>query len=293
MALLGIGGIGKTTLAAGLAQSVAHSFERVYWRSLRNAPPVGEWLPGAIGFLSDQQVVPPAAESEQVPALVQLLRTRRTLLVLDNSETLFEPAQPETTYRHGMEGYGRLFQVVGETSHQSCFLLTSREAPPELMVLGAGVRTLELHGLRSEEAQGMLADKQLFGDTNTWLSLVERYGGNGLALKIVGDAIRQIYDGDVAAFLNDAIAIYGTVFGGIRRLLDDQVQRLSPMEFAVLTRLAIEREPVSLSELVRDLAPNFPNTRSSRQSKRCVDARSWSEAKGKQASRCSRWCSNT
>ncbi|MBV9173599.1 MAG: helix-turn-helix domain-containing protein, partial [Chloroflexi bacterium] len=35
VAVLGMGGMGKTTLAARLAQEVATSFERVYWRSLR------------------------------------------------------------------------------------------------------------------------------------------------------------------------------------------------------------------------------------------------------------------
>jgi hypothetical protein len=40
VAVLGMGGIGKTSLAAWVAQKVAPSFERVYWRSLRNAPPV-------------------------------------------------------------------------------------------------------------------------------------------------------------------------------------------------------------------------------------------------------------
>ena len=34
VAVLGMGGIGKTSLAARLAQDVAPSFERVYWRSL-------------------------------------------------------------------------------------------------------------------------------------------------------------------------------------------------------------------------------------------------------------------
>jgi transcriptional regulator with XRE-family HTH domain len=37
--VVGMGGIGKTSLAAKLAQDVAPSFERVYWRSLRDAPP--------------------------------------------------------------------------------------------------------------------------------------------------------------------------------------------------------------------------------------------------------------
>src|SRR5262249_3590797 len=59
VALLGMGGIGKTTVAARLAQTVAPSFDQVYWRSLRTAPPVDHWLAGAIAFLSGQQLVPP------------------------------------------------------------------------------------------------------------------------------------------------------------------------------------------------------------------------------------------
>ena len=39
VAVLGFGGIGKTSLAAAAAQQWSTSFERVYWRSLRNAPP--------------------------------------------------------------------------------------------------------------------------------------------------------------------------------------------------------------------------------------------------------------
>jgi WD40 repeat protein/transcriptional regulator with XRE-family HTH domain len=255
VAVLGMGGIGKTSLAARLAQSVAPSFERVHWRSLRNAPPVTEWLAGAIGFLSDQQLVLPVSESERIAALLQLLRARRCLLVLDNSETLFEPHQPEGRYRPGMDGYGRLLQAVGEASHQSCLVLTSREAPPELAVLGEGARRLELHGLGTAEAQALLAVKALIGDLQAWANLVDRYSGNGLALKIVAETIRQVYDGDIAAFLEDAVAAYGVVFGGIRRLLDVQVERLSPIEHDVLKQLAIEREPMGLAELSRDMVP--------------------------------------
>ena len=70
----GGGGIGKTTLAARLAQDVAPSFQSVYWRSLRDAPPTSEWLGGAIGFLSDQRAVLPEGEAARLTALLQLLR---------------------------------------------------------------------------------------------------------------------------------------------------------------------------------------------------------------------------
>jgi WD40 repeat protein len=256
VAVLGMGGIGKTILAARLARTVASSFERVYWRSVRNAPPPSEWLAGAIGFVADQPVVPPPSESERINALLQLLRARPCLLVLDNCETLFEPGQRETRYRAGMEGYGRVLQAVGDGWHQSCLVLTSREAPPELSVLAGGVRELEVHGLGISETQVLLADKQLSGDTQTWTGLVERYGGNGLALRIVGETIRQVYDGDIVQFLEEVIASYGALFGGIRRLLDVQAERLSTVERDVLTRLAVEREPITLAELAGEMAPN-------------------------------------
>ena len=226
----------------------------MYWRSLRDAPPVGEWLAGAIGFLSDQQLVPPAGEAERLPALLQLLRDRRCLLVLDNLETLLEPCQREGRYREGLAGYGRLLQAVGEASHQSCMVLTSREAPPELTILGGdSVRTFTLGGLGVEDAEVLLAPKQLAGTKQQWAELTARFGGNGLALKLVGERIRELFGGDLGGFLEEAGA--GTVFGGIRRLLAEQVERGSALEHQVLRALAVAREPVTMAGLLSAPGP--------------------------------------
>ena len=254
VAVLGMGGIGKTSLTAKLAQEVAPGFERIYWRSLRDAPPVSDWLAGAIGFLSDQQRVPPAAESERLARLLQLLRERRCLLVLDNSETLFEPGQRQGRYRTGMAGYGRLLLDVGDTSHRSCLVLTSREAPPELPALADdAVRTLQLGGLGVDEAQVLLAPKQLDGTAQQWAELNARFGGNGLALKVIGESIRELFAGEIGSFLDEAGA--GRVFGGIRRLLADQVDRSSALEQQVLRGLAVKREPVQMAAILAALGP--------------------------------------
>src|SRR5262245_4707977 len=253
-AVLGMGGIGKTALVARLAQDVVPALQRVYWRSLRDALPTSEWLAGAIGFLSDQQVVPPQNDAARLAVLLQLLRGPPSLLVLDNFETVLEPGERQGRYRDGYAGYGRLLQTIGEGRHQSCLVVTSREAPPELAVLGAAaVRTLQLGGLGIAEGRVLLADKQLSGTAADWAELIARFGGNGLALKVVGESIREVFGGDLGAFLQESGS--GTVFGGIRRLLAEQLERSSALEQHVLRVLAVEREPVTLAELLAELGP--------------------------------------
>jgi len=219
---------------------------------------------------------------------------------LDNFETVLEPGQPEGRYRDGLAGYGALLQAVGELRHQSCLLVTSREAPPELAVLGAdAVRRFQLGGLGVPEGQALLADKQLSGTDEEWATLIARFGGNGLALKVVGESISQVFGGDIAMFLEQSGA--GTVFGGIRRLLADQLERSSALEQEVLRVLAVERDPVTVAELIAALGPP-PRSRDGAGGGRGT---AQALARGAQprppvvpqstplrGSRCNRWCSS-
>ena len=117
VAVLGMGGIGKTSLTAKLAEEVASSFARVYWRSLRDATPISDWLAGAIGFLSDQQRVPPPAESERIAALLQLLRERRCFL----SWIIAKPCSSQANARGAI---GQAWPATGACCRSST---TSRE----------------------------------------------------------------------------------------------------------------------------------------------------------------------
>jgi transcriptional regulator with XRE-family HTH domain len=245
----GEGGIGKTTLTARLARDLADEIAAVHWRSLRTAPPPEEWLARAIAALSAPQAVPPEGLEARLARLLDLLRTRRGLLVLDHLEAVLEPGVPEVRYRAGYEGYGEILRRLGESGHQGCLLVTSREQP--LREDQTAIRALRLQGLEVDEARALLRHRDLAGDEAALGALVARYAGNPLALQVVGKTAATVFDGDLAAFLAHSVA----VFGEIRRLLDEQVARLSVQERAVLRWLAAEREPVGFAELVADLGP--------------------------------------
>ena len=245
--LLGIGGIGKTSLAAKLSQQISPAFERVIWRSVRNAPPLGTLLQDLVSFLSQQQDT-----EATLKRLMHWLRTRRCLLILDNVETLLS-AGASGQYRLGYEDYGELFRQIGETRHQSCLIVTGREKPTNIGILESSqlaVRSFQLGG-SPEAARAIIQAKALIGSPAVIERLCDRYNANPLAIKIVGTSIRSIFDGDIDLFLQEKAPI----FNDFRRLLDQQINRLSDLEQSILYWLAINREWITLSELTDDLWP--------------------------------------
>jgi WD40 repeat protein len=254
--LRGMGGIGKTSLAARVAREAAPSFKLTYWRSVRNAPTFTEWSAAAIAFLSGQQRTPPDSPTGRLDALLDLLRAAPTLLVLDNLEVLLEPGRGEGEFRAGYEAYGSLLRLLGQSVHQSCLLVTSREMPEDIAIeesAAAGVRIFELGGIEQVDARVLLRDKRLEGDDAAWSALVAQYAGNPLALRIVGETVQQVFGGDIERFVEQAESI--GAFGGVRRLLDAQFERLTAGERDLLQILAIEREPMSFLSLAARLSP--------------------------------------
>ncbi len=255
VALLGMGGIGKTTLAVKLVGQVASHFDCVLWRSLHNAPALEDVLRDWLQVLSPQRSPGLPQNLEHLLALLlEQLQARRCLLVLDNLETLLQVGVLQGGYRPGYEGYGTLLQRLAQTSHQSCLLLTCRELVSELAVASgreAPVRLLRLAGLSWSAGQQLLADKGLFGSEAAWAELVQRYAGNPLALKIVAETVRELFGGDITAFLAEGLL----TFHSIRQLLDQQFARLSPLEQTLISWLAIARELIGLEALRQQLWP--------------------------------------
>src|SRR5438270_1211030 len=253
--LLGMGGIGKSTLASYLGQHLAPQFEAVLWRSVRDAPSCEDLVADCITFFSETPLAAfPASLEQRITQLLARLQASRCLLVLDNLESLLQSGDREGGYLPGYEGYGRLIGRLAESAHQSCVLLTSRERPREIEALEgvrSPVRSLRLSGMDEQAAQELLSDKGLSGTPAAWQRLVASYAGNPLALKIVAQTISDLFGGDLDRFLEEGELI----FNGVRPVLHQQVGRLSPLEHLLLTWLAVLREWTKLDTLVQVLHP--------------------------------------
>ncbi|MBD2526747.1 NB-ARC domain-containing protein [Nostoc sp. FACHB-133] len=256
IALLGMGGIGKTALSVKLANQLlitssiqgGNEFEFVIWRSLRNAPPLENLLADLVPFLSNQQDT-----QNTLARFIHYLRSHRCLVILDNMETILQSSESAGQFRAGYEGYGELLRLVSESNHQSCVVLTSREKPAEVAAFEGvdfKVRSLRLSGSQ-QAAQAILQAKGLIGSPEQNQELGDRYSNSPLAIKIVSTSIQDLFEGDINEFLKQDT----TIFNGIRRLLDQQFDRLSPLEQTTMYWLAINREWTSIAELQDDIIP--------------------------------------
>ena len=313
IAILGMGGMGKTSLSVKFAQQIYPHFEYVIWRSLRNAPPLTEILIDLIQFLANKTecnlsgntgtgnrehrnrepgtpeqgiervyspcspastastaspaspapLAPPAPlvplappdPARQISQLMQFLRAKRCLIILDNLESILQEGNRVGRYYPGYENYGDLFKRLGETQHQSCLLITSREKPKEIAALEGQtlkVRCLPLLGLDTKNCQEIIQAKGNYSSPEQWQELIERYAGNPLALKIVTTTIYDLFAGNVSEFLQQ-IQQGTAIFGDIRDLLEQQLGRISELELETMYWLAINREACTMADLRKDL----------------------------------------
>ena len=173
-AIYGLGGIGKSVLAAKLAREpeIQRYFsDGILWATLGQNPDILPLLSGWIQALGDNDYKPTAKESAS-NHLRTLLYDKRVLLVVDD---VWEPAHLDP------------FRVGGEGS---CVLVTTRE------VRISGAHRHELDVMSSEQSLELMTQKlsEPLSETakQQALSFAERVGYLPLALEL---AASQIEDG--------------------------------------------------------------------------------------------------
>ena len=190
VALLGMGGIGKTALSIKLAEQLmgvsrwgqselpaitnSDPFQQLCWKSLRDAPALSELLAELLESLAPATPMPDSLRG-RMSTLLTVLQQQRCLIVLDNFDALLE-AGTSGQYRAGCEDYAELLRRLGEIPHRSCAVITSRERPQELTALAGSafaVQVMQLQGLSPRGAGELLQVKGLTGSVEVTEALVE------------------------------------------------------------------------------------------------------------------------
>lgn len=268
LTLWGLAGMGKTWLSVKLAQELQEQFEFVIWRSLHPPLPLSDLLADLLTNLSNGQDIPlPDTLHGRISCLIRQLKQHRCLLILDQADFALQHCildQPDCQscawlpYKEEAQAYCDLFRRIGETAHQSCVILTSREAPQELRPLEGKirpVRTFQVNGLPVSVVQTLFnINSPLEGTTEEWNTLVQAYAGNPRALTLVATTIQILFSGKIADFLQQATPL----FGQVSSLIEQQLRCLTEPAHAVLYTLAAYAQPVSFTELRSHLAEAFP-----------------------------------
>ncbi len=250
IALLGISGIGKTTLSLHLINQIKTQFDYVIYRSLRFSPTLDVTLTNLLQIFSPQTEIPPNIDTK-ISQIINHLRNNRCLIVFDDVQMLFSSGESAGKYKSDCEDYQLFFKLIAEVSHQSCLLLNSWEKPREIERLEKDyqpVRSFVLGSL-GVAAQEILRENKL-ADEERWSTLIDIYQGNPLWLELTATLIRELFGGRVAEFLQCEMPILDE---SLQFQLSQQFQRLTQAELAIMTHLANQPQPLPLSQFLNQM----------------------------------------
>ncbi|MGB3512771.1 MAG: NB-ARC domain-containing protein [Microcoleaceae cyanobacterium] len=250
--ILGICGIGKTTLSRYLVSQITDNFNAVIWCSLRTSPSLDALLKILIKSITNQPKIElPAHTEEKLSILIDYLRSQRYLIILDDVQTILQSEKLVGNYRPNYENYGTFFQVLCEAPHQSCLILKSWEAPREIIALTGEnfpVRSLYLQGLGIAAKEILRSNK--LQDEAQWEKLIQTYQGHPLWLKFVADMIRDLFGGKVGEFIKyDALILGEDLLASCTKIW----QRLSANEKKIMVCLSEQNCPVGISQLLENV----------------------------------------
>jgi hypothetical protein len=238
--LLGLPGIGKTSLALKLIDRIQTQFDRILYYSLQFSPPLTATLTYLLQVLTDSEEVPHQLEAQH-EALLKALKRDRLLILLDDMQTLFAPQQSAGHYYPNLENYRTFFQLLGQVPHQSCIILISDEQPKEQKTNPI----LRLNGLGNHTTD-IFRHYQLL-DEEDWETLSHRYHHHPLWLTGVSQLIQDLFQGNVHKFLEQDILLIDSIQDQYQR----RFNRLSDLEQELLQDMAQFSAPVGLGDLLK------------------------------------------
>ncbi|HLO89043.1 MAG TPA: tetratricopeptide repeat protein, partial [Nostocaceae cyanobacterium] len=236
----GIGGTGKSMLAAKIYEEIKESFPKRFWADVSYGAIFSDI---AREVLTEFGFYVPEEEAKLVQALVRCLRSGQFLLIIDNLESLLTE---DRTW--GSQFYSDFFQSWVEFGGSSTVIVTTRERPefPRF-------EWLSLQGLKIEEGTALLTELGIKGDLEEFVKIVD---GHPLLLRLVADLLKEEFKqdpnlsrladlglGNLRQLLTDpqVVGTHRRENVGMVLVLDASFQRLSELQKSLFLSISIFR----------------------------------------------------
>ena len=249
ISVLGLSGIGKTTLVKRFIDLNLQQFEVIIWRRLK--------FPKSLDLLIDDllnvcQEEAKATIDDKCKQLFNILKNKKCLIILDDLENIFVNGQFAGQYKPEYQDYKTFLQMITEIEHQSCLILISQEKCQEMISLDTElypIHSLELSGLDSAATE-ILKNQGLKNEEN-WLNLINLYESHPKYLQYISILIKDVFQGEVSEFVKEDNLILTEDF---KSLFDLMWMRLSEVEKEILLKISQNDQPISRDEIKQVLS---------------------------------------
>jgi hypothetical protein len=246
ISVLGLSGIGKTTLVKKFVDLNLENFEIIIWKNLR--------FPKPLALIFDEILTTCHQESQnnisdKLKQISALLTEKKALIILDDVQNLFINSELTGQYQTQYLDYQNWFKTLTESQHQSTIILISQEQIPEIHCLeeeSYSIKCLNLSGLDNTE---ILENKNL-KDPNRWSELISLYQGNPKYIQDIIILIKDFFNDSVTEFLAEEQPI---LTNQMRSQLKQLFTKLSPLEQQLALELSKFKEPVVRETLKENL----------------------------------------
>jgi hypothetical protein len=242
ISVLGLSGIGKTTLVRQFVDLNLDKFEVIIWKNLKLSNSLETIITDIFAKINTDFIL---GNEDNITRFLNLLQTKKCLIIFANVEELFIRGELGGKYQTKHKEYENLFSLITtEVEQKSSLILISQEQCVQM--LNDYSEEIELRGLNTIECLKILGLKE----ENSWLELINLYDGNLVYLKHIAYIIKKNYGGKVSEFLAENSLLTSEIESHCEELF----QRLSPLEQKILLAISLStselrNQPVSRQDL--------------------------------------------
>lgn len=256
IAITGIGGLGKTSLVAHWLKHRAgldsRPLDGLFFWSIYSDRNIKQLFCAIVNFGVELGATRPTSKSDEVGAVMQVLRQKAIILFIDGLELLQEipvvsgdGAFLSESLRELLEGICRMRNVKGLA------VLTSRFSFADLApYCGLGFRSLQLDHLSPDEGAALLEVCGVGGTDAERKSASQHFHGHPLGLRVFALTLEQQGHRDPSLLIQQ-------VFGSVQLLRDDPLERRLKrlLEFYEKEMPRVQAAMLGIVSFFRSLAP--------------------------------------